>query len=256
MDLQLKGKACVVTGASRGIGRAIAELLADEGANVAVCARNPDQVAETVAALQAKGVKAWGQAVDIADGPAFRAFIKGAVEVFGGLDIVVSNASALVDGAKEDAWQKMLDVDMLGAVRAFEEARPHLEAAAAKSGDASFVMISSVSAAAADRPGAYGAIKAAQIHFAKGAARANAAKKIRVNVVSPGTIYFDDGVWGEVKRTQAELFATMIARNPTGRMGTPQEVAAATVFLSSPRSTFTTGVNLVVDGGITQRVNY
>jgi 3-oxoacyl-[acyl-carrier protein] reductase len=256
MDLQLKGKAAVVTGATRGIGRAIADLLADEGARVAICARKPAEVEATVAALKAKGSNAYGEAVDIADGPAFKAFIENAAKALGGLDILVSNASALTDGGREEAWRTMLDVDVLGAVRAFEVARPHLEAAAARSGDASFTLISSVSAAEAARINAYGAMKAALIHFAKGAARANAARKIRVNVVSPGTVLFEDGVWGEVQRSQPDFFKTMIDRNPTGRMGTPEEIAAAAVFLASPRSAFTTGANLVVDGGITQRVNF
>jgi 3-oxoacyl-[acyl-carrier protein] reductase len=256
MDLQLKGRAAVVTGGTRGIGRAIANLLADEGADVAVCARHADQVAETVAALQAKGVKAWGQVVDIADGAAFTAFIEDAAKALGGLDIVVSNASALVNGNSEADWQAMFDIDMLGAVRSFETARPHLELAAARTGDASFVIISSVSAAQADRPGAYGAIKAALIHFAKGAARAGAAKGVRCNVVSPGTVFFEGGAWDEVRLGNPEFFQTMIKRNPTGRMATPEEIAAAAVFLASPRSTFTTGINMVVDGGITQRVNF
>jgi 3-oxoacyl-[acyl-carrier protein] reductase len=256
MDLQLKGRAAVVTGGTRGIGRAIAELLADEGANLAICARHADQVAETVAGLQAKGVKAWGQTVDIADGAAFKGFIEAAAAELGGIDVLVSNASALVNGNSESDWQKMFDVDMLGAVRSFEVAKPHLEAAAARTGDASFVIISSVSAAMADRPGAYGAIKAALIHFAKGVARADAAKGIRCNVVSPGTVFFEGGAWDVVKQGNPEFFQTMIKRNPTGRMATPQEIADAAVFLASPRSTFTTGINMVVDGGITQRVNF
>src|SRR5947199_9863920 len=109
MDLQLKGKTAVVTGASRGIGRAIAELFADEGANVAICARNADQVAETVKALEAKGVKAWGAVVDIADGPTLQAFVRDAGENLGGIDVLVSNASALVQGNTEDAWKAMFD---------------------------------------------------------------------------------------------------------------------------------------------------
>ena len=120
MDLQLKGKTAVVTGATRGIGRAIAECFADEGANVAICARNADQVAETARALEAKGVKAFGQVVDIADGPALKAFITKAGETLGGIDILVSNASALVQGNAEDAWKAMFDIDMMGAVRTFE----------------------------------------------------------------------------------------------------------------------------------------
>ena len=256
MDLQLKGKTAVVTGGTRGIGRAIAETFADEGANVAVCARNADQVAETVKALEAKGVKAWGDVVDIADGPALKAFVTKAGETLGGIDVLVSNASALVQGAQEEAWQAMLDIDILGAVRTFEAAKPFLEKAAEANGDAAFIIISSVSEAEAAAPSAYGAMKAAQIHYAKGVARENAAKKIRCNVVSPGTVFFEGGVWGNVKANMPGFFETMIKRNPTGRMATPEEVAAAAVFLASPRSAFTTGINMLVDGAISQRVNY
>jgi 3-oxoacyl-[acyl-carrier protein] reductase len=256
VDLQLKGKTAVVTGASRGIGRAIAETCADEGMNVAICARNADQVAEAVQALERKGVRAWGRAVDIADGPAIKAFVTAAGEALGGIDVLVSNASALVQGNEEDAWQAMLDVDVLGAVRTFEAARPFLEAAAQKNGDAAFVIVSSVSAAETDNPSSYGAMKAAQIHYAKGAARENAAKKIRCNVVSPGTVFFEGGVWGNVKQGAPAFFEQMIKRNPTGRMATPEEIAAAAVFLASPRSGFTTGINMVVDGAISRRANF
>jgi len=256
VDLQLKGKTAVVTGGTRGIGRAIADLLADEGCNVAVCARKPDQVSEAVAALEAKGVKAFGRATDIADGPALKAFVKDAGEALGGIDIVVSNASALVQGAREEDWRAMFEIDLMGAVRTLEAAKPFLEAAAQRHGDAAFLITSSISAAEAAAASAYGSIKAAQIHFAKGVARENAAKKIRCNVVSPGTVFFEDGVWGQVKRGMPAFFDQMIQRNPTGRMATPEEIAAATVFLASPRSAFTTGINMVVDGAISQRVNF
>jgi 3-oxoacyl-[acyl-carrier protein] reductase len=161
-----------------------------------------------------------------------------------------------VQGNAEDAWKAMFDIDVMGAVRSFEAAKPFLEKAAAEKGDAAFLITSSISAAETDNPNSYGALKAAQIHYAKGVARENAPKKIRCNTVSPGTVYFEGGVWGNVKRNMPGFFETMIKRNPTGRMATPEEIAAATVFLASPRSVFTTGINMIVDGAITQRVNY
>ena len=175
---------------------------------------------------------------------------------FGGIDVLVSNASALVMGANPEAWQQLLNVDILGASAAFEAARPHLERSAAESGDASFVMISSVSAAETQNAQAYGAIKAAMIHYGKGLAKECAKKKIRVNVVSPGTIYFKGGTWNTIEQNAPQMFDATIKRNPLGRMGTPQEIADMTVFLASPVSSFTTGANVIVDGAITSRVNY
>ena len=256
MDLQLKGKRAIVIGASRGIGKAIAEALADEGCNVAICARGQAGVDAVVAALKQKGVNAVGGAVDIADGPALKRWVSEAAEALGGLDILVSNASALTRGASEEDWQRMYDLDLMGAVRSLEAARPYLEKAGAENGDAAFIITSSVSAAEASAPSAYGAIKAALIHYAKGVAREGAPKHLRCNVVSPGTVYFKGGVWGVTEERAPDFFKMMIARNPTGRMATPEEIAAATVFLASPLSGFTTGINMVVDGAISQRANF
>jgi 3-oxoacyl-[acyl-carrier protein] reductase len=256
MDLQLKGKAAVVTGATRGIGRAIAELLAEEGADVAICARKADEVADAVDALGRHGVKVFGKAVDIADGDAFKAFIADAGEALGGIDILVSNASALASSPAEADWRKMFEVDMLGAVRSYEAAAARLEAAAQAKGDAVFLIISSVSAAESNAPSAYGPIKAALIHYAKGLSRQLASRKVRVNVISPGTVYVEDGFWGNIRRNQPDFFDQMIKRNPTGRMGRPEEIAAAAAFLASPRSAYTTGINMLVDGSITSRVNF
>lgn len=257
MDLKLKGKKAIVLGGTRGIGRSIADTLADEGADVAICARNADQVKDAVAALKDKGVKATGGSVDIMDTGALKAWIAKAAGELGGLDILVSNAGAMAQGNTEEAWTANFKLDVLGgAVAAFDAAAPYLEKAGEAGGDASFVIISSVSAAELDRADAYGPIKAALIHHAKGLARQFAPKHVRINVVSPGTVFFEGGVWGNVKAGMPDFFKQMIERNPTGRMATPQEIANAAVFLSSPLSGFTTGINMIVDGAISRRVNF
>jgi 3-oxoacyl-[acyl-carrier protein] reductase len=256
MDLGLKGKRAIVTGGTRGIGRAIAETLAAEGADVAICARKENEIAEAVDALKAKGVKAYGGAVDIADGPKLKAWIGEAAGQLGGVDVLVCNASALAQGNAEEAWNAAYTIDVLGVQRAIEAALPHLTKAAGANGDAAVAIISSVSAAEATNADAYGAMKASQMHLAKGLAKANAAKHVRFNVISPGTVYFKGGVWHQIEQGMPDFFKTMIARNPTGRMATPQDIANATVFLCSPASSFTTGINMVVDGAITGRVNF
>jgi 3-oxoacyl-[acyl-carrier protein] reductase len=185
-----------------------------------------------------------------------KAWIAEVASTFGGIDILVSNASALVMGAGREAWESMLQVDILGATTAFEAARPHLEKAASEHGDAAVVMISSISAAETQSGGAYGAMKAAMIHYAKGLAKECAKAKVRVNVVSPGTIYFKGGVWHNVEQMAPQMYEATLKRNPMGRMGTPQEIANAAVFFASPVSSFTTGANLIVDGAMTSRVNY
>jgi 3-oxoacyl-[acyl-carrier protein] reductase len=256
MDLGLKGRNAIVLGGTRGIGRAIAATLAAEGSNVAICARNAGQVAETVAELKASGIKATGSAVDITDGAALKAWIEGAAAELGGVDMLFSNAGAMAQGGDAASWEQNFRLDVLGAVHAFEAARPFLEAGGAKNGDAAFVIISSISAAQADTASSYGPIKAALIHMAKGLARQHARKKIRVNVVSPGTVYFEGGVWNMIEQNMPERYRDAMNRNPTGRMATPQEIANAAVFLACPLSSFTTGSNLVVDGAISNRVNF
>lgn len=256
MDLGLKGKNAVVLGGTRGIGRAIAATLAGEGANVAVCARNAEQVAATVNELKASGINATGGTVDVTDGVALKAWVEGTAKELGGIDMLFSNAGAMAQGHDPASWEQNFRLDVLGAVHAFDAARPFLEASGARSGDAAFVIISSISAAQADLASSYGPIKAALIHMAKGLARQYAKKKIRVNVVSPGTVYFKGGVWSMIEQNMPERYNDAMKRNPTGRMATPQEIASAAVFLASPVSGFTTGSNLVVDGAISNRVNF
>lgn len=256
MDLGLKGKNAIILGGTRGIGRAIADTLAKEGTNVAVCARNADQVAAAVAELKALGVNATGASVDVTDGAALKAWIAQAASALGGLDILISNAGAMAQGNDVAAWESNFKLDVLAAVNAFDAAQPHLAKAAAATGDAAFIIISSISAAQADRADSYGPVKAALIHMAKGLARQYAKIGLRVNVVSPGMVFFEGGVWHTVKTNAPDFFAQANARNPTGRCATPQEIANAAVFLASPASSYTTGANLIVDGAVSNRVNF
>lgn len=256
MDLQMKSKNCVILGGTRGIGRAIADTLADEGANIAICARNADQVAGAVAEIQTKGVKATGASVDVTAGDDLKAWITSVGEELGGIDILISNAGAMAQGNDPDSWKQNFNLDVLGAVNAFEAAEPFLGKAADETGDAAFIIIASISAAVADNAGSYGPIKAALIHMAKGLARQHAKRGIRTNVVSPGMVYFEGGIWHQVEQNMPDFFKQAIARNPTGRCATPQEIANAAVFLASPLSSYTTGSNLIVDGTVSNRVNF
>ena len=256
MDLQLTGKRAIVLGATRGIGRAIAEALIAEGARVGFCARDEKAVADARLALSRPGAEAYGEAVDIADEAALRAFIGRAIENLGGLDIGISNASAGAPGPSRASFHAMIDVDIQGLINLVEAGGEALKASAAKNGDAALLAIGSVSHVDAGGPDAYGAIKGALVHLVKGYGRQLAPAKVRCNMISPGTTYFQGGYWQRVEEKDPKMFAHVIKLNPLGRMATPQDIGATAAFLVSPRSGFTTGANVVVDGGITERANY
>jgi 3-oxoacyl-[acyl-carrier protein] reductase len=251
MDLGLKGLRAVVTGGTRGIGFKIAETLAGEGVDVAICSRNVDDAKAVAADLARKGVSTIGRGVDVADGAAISMWVEEAATLFGGLDIVVGNVSALAIGNDEESWRQCFNVDMLGTVRLVNAAMPYLE----KSQSASIVTIASVSGREIDfAAGPYGSFKAALTHYTQGLAFSLAPKGIRANTVSPGNTYFAGGVWENIEKNNPELFAASLALNPTGRMATPQEIANAAVFLASPAASFVYGTNLVVDGALTRGV--
>ncbi len=251
MDLGLRGLRALVTGGTKGIGRHCAEIFAAEGAHVAICARNGEEVAQTVAVLRGMGVTAQGSAVNVADKAALEGWVAEAARALGGIDIVVANVSALAVADDESAWVAGFNTDMLHTVRVVNAALPWLEHSKA----GAICAVSSVSGREIDFTGpAYGAFKAALVHYTQGLAYRLAPKMIRANAVSPGNTYFDGGIWQEIERDMPDLFAQALALNPTGRMARPEEIARGVVFLCSPASSFTTGTNLVIDGALTKGV--
>ncbi|GGD23360.1 SDR family NAD(P)-dependent oxidoreductase [Aureimonas glaciei] len=253
MDLGLRGLKAIITGGSKGIGLAIADTLAAEGCDIAICARNPADLEAAAEKLRGRGTTVLARAVDVADAAALKGWVAEVGAEFGGLDIVVANVSALSIGADEESWNKEFQTDMMGTVRLVEAAMPFLE----KSGKASIVTISSVSGREIDfAAGPYGVFKAAIIHYTQGLAFQLAGKNIRANSVSPGNTYFAGGVWDQIEKGNPELFAASLALNPTGRMATPQEIANGAVFLASPAASFITGSNLVIDGALTRGVQF
>ena len=253
MDLGLKGLKAVLAGASKGIGRATAEVFAGEGCDVAICARGQEGVEATAAALSAKGVKAFGEAVDVADGEAYRAWVARAADALGGCDIFISFASASGGPASEQAWKGVFELDLLATYRGVEAALPYLE----KSKSGSIIVISSTAALEEFfGPQPYNAMKAAVINYASALSQQFAPKGIRVNTVSPGPIFIDGGAWDTIKTHMTPLYDQTLQAVPMGRMGNGEEVAKAIAFMASPACPFMTGTNLVIDGGVTKRVQY
>jgi len=252
MDLKLQGLNAVLTGGTRGIGRAIVDTLLAEGAQVSFCARRVDEVAAAVHACASNyGERVHGRALDIADQVALADWVQEAGERMRGIDIVIANVSALAIPSTEASWSLGFGVDLMGTVRLVDAAMPYL----LRSQAASIVTLSSERWREIDfAAGPYGAFKAAIVHYTQGLALQLAGRGIRANSVSPGNTYFAGGVWETIEHDNPDLFREALALNPTGRMGTPQEVANAAVFLASPAASFISGTNLVVDGALTRGV--
>src|SRR4051812_13611895 len=251
MDLHLNGSRVLVTGGTRGIGRAIVEAFLDEGALVEFCARDVGEIEAAEKELAGRGAGVRGVQLDVADGPALTAWVEAAAARMGGLDAVVANVSAIAVPDTEENWSLGFETDLMHTVRLSKAALPHLEAG----GRGSIVAISSVSGREADfAAGPYATMKTAIVGYMKGLAFQLAGRGVRANVVSPGNTYFENGFWHGAERDMPDLYASQLAQNPTARMGMPEEMARAVVFLSSPASAFTTGAHLLVDGALSHGI--
>lgn len=254
MDLGLTGKKAIVTGGSRGIGRAITERLLQEGASVAISARGQEGLDSALADMASMG-EVHGAAVDVADGDGLASWVSDSADAMGGLDIIISNASGGGAGkTTEEAFFQTLNVDILGLVRMVEAGQERLEAS-----DAGAIVAISTTAAIEHFMGgvdAYSTLKAGLIKLMAGYAQALGPKGIRANTISPGPIFVEGGGWDHIKNNMADFYDATIANEPLGRLGTAPEVANVAAFLASPAASWVTGTNVVVDGGYTKAAGF
>ena len=244
MELGLRGKGVIVTGASKGIGRAIALGFAAEGANLAICARGAEALAKTAAELQARGAKVHATPCDVGDPQALAAFLEAGRQALGRIHVLVNNPSGFGLTDDEAGWAAGWSVDVMATVRATAKVTPWIEEA----GGGSVIHVSSISGLEAGSPPAYAAVKAALVSHAKTMAAQLAPKGIRVNCVAPGSIEFPGGFWEMIRGANPAMYEGIRAAIPFGRLGTPEEVANAVVFLASERASWIAGVTLAVDG--------
>lgn len=246
MQFSFKGRKVVIAGGSRGIGRSIALAFAEQGADVAICARSAPGLEATAAELRAFGGKVFSMACDLGEPDAAGRLVSGAADALGGLDVLVNNASGFGSKDDEAGWAASMNVDLMATVRATQTAIPYLEKAQA----GAVVNISSISGLlAVPRSLPYAAIKAAVVNYTMGQGRALAAKGIRVNCIAPGSIEFPGGSWEKRRTTDPDLYNRTLASVPSGRLGKPEEIAKVALFLASDMASWVTGQTIVVDGG-------
>ena len=251
MDLGLNGKRALVTGATKGIGRAIAETLLGEGASVAICARSADGVEATVRELSASGTII-GQAVDAGDPDSLRGWVASSAEQLGGIDIYIHNTSGK-PARKLEGWQNNFQIDLMALVHGVDAAT-----AALADGGGSIVSIGTTATAEhfASGSGSYSAFKSAVTNWTLGQAQTLGAKGVRCNVVSPGPIFVEGGDWDMIKQNMAAFYEATAKTHPGGQLGTVQDIADTVAFLVSNRAKHINGVNVTVDGGFLKRVDF
>ena len=242
MDLGLKGTRCVVLGASRGIGRAIAQGLAREGAQLSLCARQAAPLEAFAQELRAAGATVHAAACDIGEPAALDGYLDAARAALGGVDVLVANASGLAF----DQWEPAVRVDLMASVRACERVTPWM----AEAGGGNILLVSSIAGLEANpMPDfAYTTVKAALIAYAKKLAVLAAPQRIRVNAIAPGSIDFPGGYWDRVREQNPKLYEMVKGSIPWGRYGTPEEVADLACYLVSARASWVTGECVAVDG--------
>jgi 3-oxoacyl-[acyl-carrier protein] reductase len=248
LDLGLAGKVAVVTGGSRGIGRAICGSLAAEGCHVGLCARDKSGLDRAVDELRQRGVRVHGAVADVAAPGSVERFIEDTAKAFGEIHHLVANVGGTVgpgffEATPED-WARTFELNTLHAVRAIRAAVPHMR----QPESCSIVIVASISGWKPGPKPQYGAAKAAEIFLAGALARELAPRRIRVNTVSPGSILFPGGGWERFREQNPERFENFLRSFPWGRLGRADEVADAVTFLLSSRARWINGTNIPVDG--------
>ena len=249
MDLGLSGKVAMLTGASRGLGRAMALALAAEGVRMSICARGGEALSQVTAELKATGALVLAQAADVNDPAAMEAWKAATVKEFGGVDILINNAGGAKVGAlnqlDETAWRQAFDLNFFSAVRLSKICAVEME----KRGGGSIINISSIYGREAGGPVTYNTSKAAMIALTKALARELAPQAVRVNTIAPGSIIYPGGTWGGLFKANPAFEKDFISHEfPAGRLGRPEEVAYAVLMLASPRASWITGTCIPVDG--------